>query len=79
MHWCVWMNFGETIREVAHLRKEINLKSAEGRISLFYACLRGHIAIVRLLYNNGADISIPDSKSVTPLYLAIIFEENNIG
>lgn len=73
------MNFGETIREVAHLRKEINLKSAEGRTSLFYVCLGGHIAMVRLLCNNGADAFIPDSKGVTPLHLAIIFEENDVG
>lgn len=79
LHWCAWMNFGETIREVAHLRKEINLKSAEGRTPLFYACLGGHIAMVRLLCNNGADASIPDSKGVTPLHLAIMFEENDVG
>ena len=79
LHWCAWMNFVKPVREIAHLEDDIDLKSREGRTPLFYACLGGNIEMVRLLCKNGADASIPDAKGITPLHLAIMFEENDVG
>src|SRR5262245_60719425 len=51
---------------------DVNTKFRYGTTALFYACDHGHLEVVKVLLDKGADLTIKDSfYGFTPLMLAV--------
>ena len=50
----------------------IDKRDEKGLTPLHYACQKGSRDIVRLLIENGADVTMETNTSVTPLHLAVM-------
>ena len=48
----------------------INKRDAEGNTPLYYACLKGCRDLAVLLLDSGADVSVTNNRSETPLHAA---------
>lgn len=57
-------------------KEYINYQDSLGYTALMYASMNGHMEIVKLLLENGADTSIKNNDGKTALILA--FENNHI-
>lgn len=55
---------------------DINDFDANGNTPLHWAALRGHLSVVDVLLEHGADVNIRDRMNRTPLDLAKLDEEN---
>ena len=49
----------------------INLRQVEGCTAFFVACKGNHLALVKLLLDNGAQVDIPDEDDNSPLLSAV--------
>jgi len=54
----------------------VDLRSKSGRTPLMSACLSGHVALVRLLIENGANQVLQDENGYTALHYALDWEYN---
>ncbi len=55
----------------------VNSLDPHGCTPLFYACENGHVDVVQLLLNYGADPHIANPEGVTPLAIARLHNNNN--
>ncbi|XP_059489715.1 uncharacterized protein LOC132204878 [Neocloeon triangulifer] len=53
-------------------------KSKNGKTSLHYAAIRGHIAVAEFLLSNGADVNARDDKNETPLTYAACYSNKEM-
>jgi ankyrin repeat protein len=60
----------EVARLLIHAGANINRQCEHGRTALHMAAAWGHLDVVQLLLENGADASISDDKGMTPLMIA---------
>jgi len=59
----------EIVKLLLQKKANVNAKSLDGRIPLFYAVANGHLEVVKLLLEKGADINY-NNKGVTSLQIA---------
>ena len=50
---------------------DVNKRDAAGNTALLYAAMKGAKDIVRLLIDNGADVSLANNASITPILIEI--------
>ena len=55
---------------VVNAGAEVNARNAEGSTALMGAALQGHIAVVQVLLDGGADKAIVDGQTATALVIA---------
>ncbi len=61
---------------------DVETRDSLGRTPLHTAAMTGHLAIVELLLRNGADVDAViegQDIEITPLYLAVQFNKNNVA
>ncbi|MFA5960466.1 MAG: ankyrin repeat domain-containing protein [Tatlockia sp.] len=58
-------------------KQSINAQDKEGNTRMHHASLKGDVALVKKLLNNGANVSITNKSGETPLELAIQHSENH--
>lgn len=56
----------------------IGLMDKEGLTALSWACLKGHLAVVRLLVENGSATDHADKNGRTPLDLAAFYGDADV-
>ncbi|KAI7919212.1 ankyrin repeat and SOCS box protein 7 [Pyricularia oryzae] len=73
LHAASAMGHLETVRALLNGRRRarINARDATGRTALHYAANRLHAAVVDLLVDAGADVSLEDDAGSTPIDLAV--------
>ena len=81
LFWAAKHGRESTARKLLHLGANVNIKDSEGNrhrgkpladlTPLHVAAVKGHLAIVKLLLEVGADPEARDRKSLTPLYFAL--------
>jgi hypothetical protein len=61
-----------TVRKLLDEGIDVNTKFRYGATALFYACDHGHVDVVKVLLEKGADLTVKDSYyGFTPLMLAV--------
>lgn len=61
-----------TVRKLLDEGVDVNTKFRYGATALFYACDHGHVEVVKVLLDRGADLTVKDSfYGFTPLMLAV--------
>jgi len=61
-----------TVKKLIDEGVDVNTKFRYNATALFYACDHGHVDVVKVLLDNGADLTIKDSfYGFTPLMLAV--------
>lgn len=61
-----------TVRKLLDEGVDVNTKFRYGATALFYACDHGHVEVVKVLLDKGADLTVKDSfYGFTPLMLAV--------
>ena len=63
----------EIVQQVLAKKADTNVRGKDGRTPLYLAVLHGHIEIIHLLIDSGADIDTPETSSLgeTPLIHAV--------
>ncbi|KIJ05104.1 hypothetical protein PAXINDRAFT_33147, partial [Paxillus involutus ATCC 200175] len=56
--------------DAVHLLLDVNMQDIHSRTPLHLACSKGHLNIVELLVQNGANLNVQDNYFSTPLHLA---------
>lgn len=60
----------EKLLQTAQASQLVNIRNKDGMTPLHRASVKGHVDIVRLLINKGADIEATDGRGWTPLHIA---------
>jgi hypothetical protein len=65
---------------VAHLLEtcQADVRSHLGFNAIHFACLGGHLSIVRLLISHGVPLTRAHFRSITPLHLALFFNSDDM-
>ncbi|TGO81886.1 hypothetical protein BPOR_0983g00010 [Botrytis porri] len=52
------------------------IESSHGMTAFAYAVSHNHLAHVKLLIQNNANVTCPDHRGITPLHIAVLYEKN---
>lgn len=59
LHYAIFDNKTELVKSIIDLyENEVNMRNEDGNTPLSYACLRGNLELVKLLYSKGAIMNL---------------------
>ena len=76
--WTAQEGYDSLTRQLILQGVNINYRNSDGRTALHYAAHTGHLHIVQVLLNNGAEIDPGDEHHHTPLVLSVVAKNYDV-